>query len=523
MSKATIFPKYEIAKGNEVWQKNLELIKLSASKVRSSLGPKGSFKMVVYNRGPEQVIKVTKDPVPILNEISIQSPMATVALEAVKLQREETGDGAISFLILLEGLLKGAEEMKAMKIHPNTIIRGYLEATKRALNGIDALSSEIGEESYDMFLEAVDCGRDFLTDDLRRSVIEACRSAVVAGRLEKEKVRILKKPGGCMSDSYLIHGITIKKERAHPNMPAYMEGLRVAVLSTKFGVNRLEILMKGEGRFPMKLKIDDPGRMSEFAAARHELIRAQLEKLESLNVNLLVCEQLIDDKIKGELARAGIFALERVDRVDSRELACATGASVVGDINDMSPSDVGRAECLEVGKIGLESTVTVSGCGGTTLVLRGNTSQALEELESTVKRCVTVMKLAMAGGHAVPAGGATELCLARDLRKYSLGFPGKEQLAIQYFASALQDVPWCLAENFGLDPSTAIGQLAKHLEAHGNKGGYGICEDGCAEIGYLDIAEAKSAAVRRAYETARFLLKIDMVWHHKEIAKFHKK
>jgi chaperonin GroEL (HSP60 family) len=65
---------YKRTTGKDVWRENLRLAIFAADKIRSTLGPQGAYKLVVYNRGPEQVIKITKDAIAILDELAIQYP-----------------------------------------------------------------------------------------------------------------------------------------------------------------------------------------------------------------------------------------------------------------------------------------------------------------------------------------------------------------------------------------------------------------------------------------------------------------
>ena len=97
--------------GKEAWSKNLQVAIFAADKIRSSLGPKGAYKMVAYNRGPEQVVKVTKDAIAVLDELAIQHPPAVIIAESAKMQRAEAGDGVATFVILLSALLKNADEL----------------------------------------------------------------------------------------------------------------------------------------------------------------------------------------------------------------------------------------------------------------------------------------------------------------------------------------------------------------------------------------------------------------------------
>src|SRR5512135_1157626 len=87
--------------GKGVWQENLRVAIYAADKIRSTLGPKGAYKLVAYNRGPEQVVKVTKDAIAILDELAIQYPPAVIIAESAKMQRREAGDGVATFVVFL--------------------------------------------------------------------------------------------------------------------------------------------------------------------------------------------------------------------------------------------------------------------------------------------------------------------------------------------------------------------------------------------------------------------------------------
>ncbi len=128
-----ISPNYKRTTGKDVWRENLRLAIFAADKIRSTLGPKGAYKLVSYNRGPEQVVKVTKDAIAILDELAIQYPPAVIIAESAKMQRQEAGDGVATFVVLLSALLKKADELFSMKIHANTVIHGYFLASNKAL------------------------------------------------------------------------------------------------------------------------------------------------------------------------------------------------------------------------------------------------------------------------------------------------------------------------------------------------------------------------------------------------------
>jgi T-complex protein 1 subunit beta len=121
-SSRVIAPVYTHFKGTDAWRQNLDATAIAAEKIRSCLGPNGAYKMVVYNRGPEKVCKITNDPIQVLEELSLQHPTLTIITEAAKMQREEIGDGVIAFTIFTAALLREANKLVSKKVHPNIVL-----------------------------------------------------------------------------------------------------------------------------------------------------------------------------------------------------------------------------------------------------------------------------------------------------------------------------------------------------------------------------------------------------------------
>ena len=254
--ETVISPKYKRTTGKDAWRENMRLAIFAADKIRSTIGPQGAYKMVTYNRGPEQVSKITKDAIAILDELAIQYPPAVIIAESAKLQREEAGDGVASFVVLLSALLKKADELFANKIHANIIIHGYRLAADKSLEIMEKQATSHKILKRDV-LDIVDCKRNVLTPKMRSMIMQAYPLAFSEGRFDKENIRFLKKPGGSIQESSLIKGVVVKKEKAHPNMPDKIENLRIAITSERPGINRLDVKMKGEGPTQIKLNIQN--------------------------------------------------------------------------------------------------------------------------------------------------------------------------------------------------------------------------------------------------------------------------
>lgn len=510
---------YKRTTGKEAWRENLHYAIFAADKIRSTLGPKGAYKLISYNRGPEQVVKITKDAIAILDELAILYPPAVIVAESAKMQREEAGDGVACFVVFLSALLKKADELLAMKIHPNIITHGYSLATNRALEIMEKQSLPYSDVNQNI-LDVVDCDRKILSPLLRSMIMDAYNLACADGKFDREFVRFLKKTGGSLMESNLIRGVVIKKEKAHPNMPDCLNHLRVAITSEKPGINRLELKMKGQGPAHLNYMVKDASDLEEYRAAEGKIKLEALDRLFELKANVLLCEQPLDAQLKDKLLAHGVFALERVDRKDMQAVAQATGAKIVGQLKDLSQEDLGEAEELYTGRVELEKTVTIGGCRGATFVLRGSTAQTIDELESAIKNSLTILKLMGRIDRVVPGGGATEVQVAQELEDFAKGFACREQIAIEAFAAGLLDIPRCLAENYGLNSTDVLLELKKnHSEG---LWGYGVAEI-CHEGVCFEPLGVKRSVIRRAHEVATLMLRIDELLISKEIAKFHKK
>ncbi len=243
---------------------------MSAAKVESALGPRGAYKMVTFNRGPERIIKVTKDSVEMLKELEVQYPAVKTLAEAARLHREEVGDGVSTMVIIIAGLLEQSEKLMDKKIHPNVMLRGYLAATKEALAVIEKTAIVKGD-SRNQILDVAECGRKLLTPDLRAALLEAALRAESQGGIDLKRIRVITKSGGSVADSRLIKGVVIKKEKLHPSMPEELHDVKVAVVNKTFDNKPLEILMKGQGPFHIKLDISEADQVEKFRKQERQM------------------------------------------------------------------------------------------------------------------------------------------------------------------------------------------------------------------------------------------------------------
>merc|ERR1712106_632707 len=93
--------------------------------VKSTLGPKGMDKILWGMGRNEGTVEVTNDGATILRSVGVDNPAAKVLVEMSKVQDDEVGDGTTSVTVFASELLREAEKLIELKIHPHTIISGW--------------------------------------------------------------------------------------------------------------------------------------------------------------------------------------------------------------------------------------------------------------------------------------------------------------------------------------------------------------------------------------------------------------
>ena len=508
--------------GKEVWRQNLTLASLAASKIGNSLGPKGAYKLVTYHRGPEMVMKVTKDPVDIVDELGIEYPAILTLAEAAKIQRQHIGDGISTLLVLVSALLAEADKLIEIGFHPNTILDGYLKATEKSAAIINEIARNPASDFDEHLLKVIDCGRELLSPRLRRHLSEAINRVVENGSIDVNRVQIVRKLGGQKDDSELVPGVIIKKGRAHPSMSDWVDQPKIAFLA-KLEVKRLELKSVDEGPFSAKLNITSQEQIEAFKSEEARLRALLVDMVKASGANVLICRAKIADRICDQLSRRGIFAIHFVAADEFEAAARATGARIVGNADQVRKEDLGTARRLEIDKIKPEEISILQCDRGASLLLRGSSVELVQELETTVKRALLILKHSRSNPRVVPGGGAILVELASQLRRYALTFEGRDQLVIGSFADALEKVPECLSRNYGLDPIDIMIQLRNH---HANgKQAMGVGEQGCVDMydeNIIELGSVNRANVHRAFELVSLLLRVDDCFYVKDIPKFHK-
>ncbi|MEM0316048.1 MAG: thermosome subunit beta, partial [Archaeoglobaceae archaeon] len=463
-------------------------------------------------------ITITNDGVTILKEMDVEHPAAKMVIEVAKTQDNEVGDGTTTAVVIAGELLKKAEELLDQEIHPTVIARGYRMASAKAMEILDTIAIPIDVENEEILKKVAKTAitgkhAEVAVDHLSSLVVKAVKRVAekVDGKykVDEDNIKIEKRYGGSVNDTQLVEGVVIDKEVVHPGMPKRVKNAKIAVLKASLEVKETET--------DAEIRITDPEQLQRFIEQEERMLKEMVDKIASAGANVVFCQKGIDDLAQYYLAKAGILAVRRVKQSDIEKLAKATGAKILTDLREINASDLGEAELVEERKVGDEKMVFVEGCKNpkaVTILVRGGSEHVVDEVERCLTDGIKVVKCALESGKVVAGGGAPEMELSLRLKQWAPSVGGREQLAIEAFASALEIIPRSLAENAGLDPIDIIVELRKMHEA--GKVRYGVdvfkgkAED-MFESGVIEPVKVKKQALAGATEVAIMILRIDDV------------
>ena len=504
------------SKGRDARKSNMMAAQIIAEVLKTTLGPRGMDKMLIDSLGD---ITITSDGATILDEIDVQHPAAKMMIEVAKTQDKEVGDGTTTAVLLAGELLKKAGELLEDKIHPSIIISGYRKAAEKALETLEGVSKDVDLDDRDTLMKlsntsirskAVSSVRDHLSGiviDAIKQVVEERDGTVIA---DVDNVQIVKKVGEGLRDTQLVKGIIVDKEVVHAGMPKKIKKAKIMLLDTPLEVKKTE--------FDAEIKITSPDSIKAFLDQESDMLKRKVDQVMETGANVLFCQKGIDDVAQHYLAKAGVLSARRVKKSDMEKLAKATGGKVVNNLADMKKSDLGVCGVVEEKKVGNDKMIFVEECKdpkAVAIFIRAGLERMIDEAERSLNDALYVISDVAKTPKMVAGGGSVEMEMSKAVRGYAAQVGGREQLAIEAFADALEIIPRTLAENAGLDIlDTMVAMKTAHAKKEGAYMGVNVYDEGVIDMmgaGVVEPTVVKEQAIKSGIEVASMILRIDDV------------
>lgn len=497
--------------GRDAQRNNIMAAKLVSDIVKTTLGPKGMDKMLV---SPSGDIIVTNDGVTILDEMQIEHPAAKMIVDIARTQESEVGDGTTTAVMLAGRLLENAEKLLDRKIHPTVITKGYRLASDKAQEILKDISLRITPDDKVVLKQIAMTamtgkGAEDSKEKFSEILVEAVSQVAVGNKVDLDNIKIQKVKGEGIRDTQLISGIVIDKERVSQDMPSVIENARIALID-------FPLELKGPD-INANISITSPDQLKSFLSQEEKTIREMVDKVKLSKANVLFCQKGIDDFAQYLLSKAKIYACRRVSKSDMEKLAKATGGKIISNINELSELEYGSAAVVEQISHGNDKVTYVTGCKNPkalTILIHGGSEHVIDEIERALKDGLGDIASSLKSGLVVPGGGAIEIELSRRLNEYARVLSGREQLAVEQFASALEFIPLTLAENAGMDPIDVLTELKSRHDAGEKNAGLNLFTnkvENVLEARIIEPYKVKSQAISSASDVAIMILRIDDV------------
>ncbi|KAL5488422.1 CCT2 [Sanghuangporus weigelae] len=481
--------------------------------VKSTLGPKGMNK--ILQSASTGDINVTNDGATILKSIQLDNAAAKILVNISKVQDDEVGDGTTTVCVLASELLREAEKLVMAKIHPQTIVEGYRIASTAALQALEESALDHSSDPSMFREDLFNIARTTLSSKVLSQDKDYFANLAVdavlrlQGSTDLDHIQIIKKVGGKLTDSYLDEGFIFDKQIG-VNCPKRLENAKILIANTSMDTDKIKI-------FGARVKVDSTGKLAELERAEREKMKDKVKAIAAHGINCFINRQLIYNYPESLLAEHGIMTIEHADFEGVERLSLVTGGEIASTFDHPDKVKLGRCELIEEIMIGEDKLVKFSGVAAgqaCTVVLRGSTTQMVDEAERSLHDALSVLSQTVKETRVTLGGGCSEMLMSCAVEEAARRVAGKKAIAVEAFARALRQIPMILADNAGYDSSDLVSRLrVAHYEGQ-RDAGLDMTKGTIASMRKLGVTESyklKRQVVISASEATEMILRVDTI------------
>ncbi|XP_065213668.1 T-complex protein 1 subunit beta [Planococcus citri] len=483
--------------------------------VKSTLGPKGMDKILVSMGRNHGLVEITNDGATILKSIGVDNPAAKILVDMARVQDDEVGDGTTSVTVFAAELLREAEKLVAQKIHPQTIIAGWRRAVQIALEALSRNSLDNSGNNEKFEEDLLNIARTTLSSKILSQHKEQFSKLAVQAVLrlkgsgDLSAIQIIKKKGGCLENSFLDDGFLLDKKIGQ-HQPKRIENARILIANTPMDTDKIKV-------FGSKVKVDSMAKIADIELAEKEKMKDKVNKILKHKCNVFINRQLIYNYPEQLFADAGVMAIEHADFDGVERLALVTGGEIVSTFDDPERVKLGQCSLIEEVMIGEDTLLRFSGVQlgeACTIVIRGATQQIIDEADRSLHDALCVLATTVRETKVVFGGGCSEMLMACAVNAEAAKTPGKEAVAMESFAFALQMLPTVIADNAGYDSAQLVSELRAEHTCGNNTAGLDmeVGRIGCMKkLGITESFVVKQQMLLSASEAAEMILRVDNI------------
>ena len=488
-----------------------------ADLVKTTLGPKGMDKILQAVGDPtgKRPITVTNDGATILKSIHVDNPAAKILIDISRTQDEEVGDGTTTVAVLAGELLREAEKLINQRIHPQIIIQGWRDARDVALKTLReaAMDNSADEEQFKRDLKNIAMttlsSKLLLQDRDHFSSLAVDAVMRLKGSGNLDYIKIIKKAGGTIGDSFLAEGFILEKTIS-TGCPRFKDNPKILIANTPMDHDKIKI-------FGSKVKVDSMMKVAEIEEAEKMKMRRKIDKIIAHKPDVFINRQLIYNYPEQLLAEHGIMVIEHADFDGTERLAAVLGADIISTFDNPESARLGSCTKIEEIMIGEDKVIRFSGTAAgeaCSIVLRGSGSHILDEAERSLHDAICVLISAVKNHRIVYGGGNSEIRMSLAVEELAKGVKGKQALAVQSYAHALKQLPTIICDNAGYDSAELVQNLRSDIYNGAIQSGLNMFHgrvDNMATLGVTECLRVKEQALLSASEAAELILRVDEI------------
>ena len=479
--------------------------------LRRTFGPNGLDKMMYKTNGENAI---TNDGAKIVADLLVKHPAAKAFVQLAESQENACGDGVTGCLLFASELMKEAGRLLERGVHPLVLVEAYQEAIDQTLTLLDAHSlTDLSQDSLRSVAKTAMVGKSAESggDDLARLLVECMTTIQTSGKpVRAENVRMTKRGHGSLKETRLVKGVIVDKKFDSERTPKITQPCKVLALTCPLTIQKT--------KRDAEIEVERPEQMLAFLDAEEKLIQNKIDVLANSGAMVVFTSKEVDDRVQHACNERGILLVGMMEDDGIEDIAAATGASLINHLDDVASGQLGSIQSALVDVTEREDgrrtrlIVDVGQHSGlVTVDVGGGQGAAVEEYIRAMYDALRSLEAVIQHPGTLLGGGAFHIAASLHLREQAESISGRQRLAIEGFARALETIPSTLALNAGEDQIDTLLQLRAAHRNQSNR--YGVCKNG--SIGEIEdvllSSFTVSHALQAAVETACGLLRVDQV------------